>query len=118
MFLALSSACDTFLAWSQTLQLPPIPDDAQNVWLHRNVNVGELLVHYTSCIEALKIFGQQYNIASYTAKHYQQQIRSIGVGNFLDHRKFLRRKLSYKPDGIADDERTLSQHSIPKSYES
>ena len=94
MFLALSSACDSFLAWSQTLQLPPIEDDPQNLWLHRNVTVSDLLQNYTACIESLKVFGRQYDVATLTVKFYEEQIKLIGVSDLLRHRNYIRRQQS------------------------
>jgi hypothetical protein len=90
MFLALSSACDTFLAWSQKLQLPPDVNDTQNIWLQHNLNVPDLLDRYKACMESLKIFGRQYDVASLTVKFYEEQLKLIGVNSLLGHRNYIR----------------------------
>jgi hypothetical protein len=76
MFLALSTSCDIFLAWSQTLQSPPDCANLQNVWLHRSLELDELLDSCGICIKALKVFGKQYDVATLVAKVFEERMKS------------------------------------------
>jgi hypothetical protein len=75
MFLALSTSCDTLLAWSQTLQSPPDCANVQNEWLRHNVTLDELLAHCAVCIKALKVFGKQYDVATLVAKVFGERMK-------------------------------------------
>ncbi|KIW07005.1 uncharacterized protein PV09_01900 [Verruconis gallopava] len=91
MFLALSTSCDTFFSWMRTLQLPPDSSQPGNIWLHRNIDLREVLDNYVVCIQALKLFGRQYDVAKLTAKFFEERINLLGMNDLTSHRNYIRR---------------------------